>query len=55
MKPIRVNEIRIYMGANKELKNKKVRLVGKLGRLGVFEYNGQRHACPIRVLWRIEK
>ncbi len=51
------NELRIYMGPKhaRVPRGAIVKLIAVVnGKMGIFEWNGERYNCPIRILWRIK-
>lgn len=52
------NEERIYMGPKyaRIPRGSRVKLVAVIrGKWGIFEWNGERFCCPVRLLWRIKE
>jgi len=52
------NEPRRYMGPRdaRVPRGAIVRLIAVVnGKMGIFEYNGEKFNCPIRLLWRIKE
>ena len=52
------NEPRIYMGPKyaRIPRGSIVKLIAVVnGRMGIFEFDGQRYNCPVRLLWRLKR
>lgn len=50
------DELRIYMGPKyaRVPRGSVVKLLAVInGKMGIFEWNGERYNCPIRLLWRL--
>ena len=57
-KIVRKNELRRYMGSKyaRVPRGATVKLIAVVnGKMGIFEWNGERFNCPIRLLWRIKE